>query len=241
MLTLGYLSWGLLLLILPKTRPYAKALFCFAKFIAFPMGKEIVKDDETEVSGAAKILWMPFALLFCCANVSAGILCYVGIVTIPAGRAIFRSIKFLFNPVGVRIEKTEIDWSFLNHGIGKVLKVILKCLFFIFVILMRVAREEGHLQGSLAAGNSSSGGSGSRQGGARMYWYQCKNCGTTIKQPSSPSTFGCPSASVHSWTQLGEVGDVSYQCRNCGTVIQTKNTPSTFGCPSASVHSWTRM
>jgi len=32
--------------------------------------------------------------------------------------------------------------------------------------------------------------------------YQCKKCGTLIKAKNTPSSFNCPSGSMHSWTKL---------------------------------------
>lgn len=74
-----------------------------------------------------------------------------------------------------------------------------------------------------------------------IYWFQCKNCTTTIKKDSSPSTSNCSKSSFHSWTKLGELGDINYNCKHCGTTVQTKSSPSTSGCPSSSFHSWTKL
>lgn len=72
-------------------------------------------------------------------------------------------------------------------------------------------------------------------------WYQCRKCDTLIKKDSTPSTSGCTKASFHSWTKLGEIGDINYQCRKCGITIQCKSTPSTSGCSAASFHSWQKL
>lgn len=74
-----------------------------------------------------------------------------------------------------------------------------------------------------------------------FYWYQCKNCGTTIKKDSQPNDNNCPKKPFHKWTKLAEVGDVNYQCKNCGTTIQAKSSPSTSNCPNASFHKWTKL
>jgi predicted Zn-ribbon and HTH transcriptional regulator len=71
--------------------------------------------------------------------------------------------------------------------------------------------------------------------------YQCKKCGTVVQGNSIPSSSGCPEASSHSWTNLGDVGDKNYQCKKCGTVVQGNSIPSSSGCPKASSHSWTKL
>jgi predicted nucleic acid-binding Zn-ribbon protein len=71
--------------------------------------------------------------------------------------------------------------------------------------------------------------------------YQCKKCGTVIQSNSSPSSSGCPSGGLHSWTNLGDTGDKNYQCKKCGTLLHSNNTPSSSGCPSDGLHSWTKL
>ena len=75
-------------------------------------------------------------------------------------------------------------------------------------------------------------------------WYQCNRCDTLIKKDSTPSTSGCSKAGnhCHSWTKLGEIGDINYQCVKCGTTIQCRSTPSTSGCSSSNhCHSWQKL
>jgi len=74
-----------------------------------------------------------------------------------------------------------------------------------------------------------------------MYWYQCKKCGTTIKNDSIPSYNGCPSAPLHDWQKLGEVGNTNYQCKKCGTIIQMDSMPFSGGCPAGSIHDWRKL
>ncbi|WP_374549407.1 hypothetical protein [Flavobacterium sp.] len=74
-----------------------------------------------------------------------------------------------------------------------------------------------------------------------LNWYQCKNCETTVKKDSTPSSLGCSVKSTHSWTKLAEVGDTNYSCKKCGTTIQAKSSPSSLGCPSSSTHSWNKL
>jgi len=74
-----------------------------------------------------------------------------------------------------------------------------------------------------------------------LNWYQCKNCGTVIKKDSTPNSSGCSAKTFHTWTKLGEVGEVNYNCKKCGTTAQTKSTPNSSGCPSATFHTWTKL
>jgi predicted Zn-ribbon and HTH transcriptional regulator len=74
-----------------------------------------------------------------------------------------------------------------------------------------------------------------------LSWYQCKNCGTSVKKDSQPNSSGCSKQSSHSWTKLGEVGDTNYSCKKCGTTVQTKSSPNSSGCPESSSHSWTKL
>lgn len=72
-------------------------------------------------------------------------------------------------------------------------------------------------------------------------WYQCEECGITIKQEKTPSRSGCSKKSSHSWAKLGEVGDKNYSCKHCGTVVQTDSTPSRYGCINSSSHLWSKL
>ena len=74
-----------------------------------------------------------------------------------------------------------------------------------------------------------------------LKWFQCKNCGITIKKDSTPNSSGCSVKTFHNWTRLGEMGETNYSCKKCGTVVQTKSTPSSSGCPNATFHSWSRL
>lgn len=71
--------------------------------------------------------------------------------------------------------------------------------------------------------------------------YQCKYCRTLVQSNSTPSNFNCPGGSMHSWTNLGEVGNKNYQCKHCGTLVKSNSTPSSFNCPTSSMHSWTKL
>jgi hypothetical protein len=71
-----------------------------------------------------------------------------------------------------------------------------------------------------------------------LNWYQCKECGITIKKDSKPSSSGCPEATFHDWKNLGEFGDTNYCCKECGIVIQTKYKPGSSGCREATFHNW---
>jgi DNA-directed RNA polymerase subunit RPC12/RpoP len=75
-----------------------------------------------------------------------------------------------------------------------------------------------------------------------LKWYQCSKCSITIKKDSSPDARGCSSnSSVHTWHNLGEVGEKNYSCRKCGTVVQTKSSPDGRGCPTSGSHSWSSL
>jgi DNA-directed RNA polymerase subunit RPC12/RpoP len=72
-------------------------------------------------------------------------------------------------------------------------------------------------------------------------WYQCKNCGPSIKKDSTPNTLGCSKKSFHTWYKVGEAGESNYSCKKCGTTVQTKSSPNTLGCPEASAHTWYKL
>ena len=91
-------------------------------------------------------------------------------------------------------------------------------------------------------------GSSSSQGGRqKIYWWQCKHCGSyslPIKKSTTPSNLNCPSKKPlgHVWARLAEVGDTNYQCLNCNVQIQAKSLPSNLNCPSGKPlgHKWAK-
>lgn len=92
-------------------------------------------------------------------------------------------------------------------------------------------------------GSSSSSSNKSIPKSKPMFWFMCRNCGTTVKQGSQPSSSGCPTShKFHHWNKLSEVGETNYQCRNCGTSVYAKSNPSSSGCPTdKKFHHWTRL
>jgi len=72
-------------------------------------------------------------------------------------------------------------------------------------------------------------------------WYQCKHCGTTVKQESMPNISCCCAKTLHNWTKLGEVGQKSFICKNCGTSLHAKHKPLNEGCPNAHSHAWKEL
>ena len=73
--------------------------------------------------------------------------------------------------------------------------------------------------------------------------YQCKKCGTTLQNSSTPSSGSCPSGGTHTWSNLGEVGDKNFQCKKCGTLIKSKSTPGSGSCRATGggTHSWSKL
>jgi len=74
-----------------------------------------------------------------------------------------------------------------------------------------------------------------------MRWYFCKNCGVSLKMSTSPDYHNCPNGGHHSWTDLGEVGNINYQCKHCGTLVQTNSEPFYQGCSQNNHHSWQKL
>jgi hypothetical protein len=70
------------------------------------------------------------------------------------------------------------------------------------------------------------------------HWYQCKNCGLTIRKDSPPKSAECYKAPTHLWTQLGEIGTNKYLCKNCNTLVETRTVPATENCMQADLHNW---
>ncbi len=71
--------------------------------------------------------------------------------------------------------------------------------------------------------------------------YQCKKCKTHVVNATTPSAFNCPDSGMHTWTNLGEVGDINYQCKKCNTLVKSKKTPSGFNCPDGGMHTWNKL
>lgn len=95
--------------------PIGIALFQYAKLMALPFGKEIVrtrdiKDVNAAVSiGAriANIFWFPFGLICAIINIVLGIGCCITIIGIPYGIVYFKCAKFIIFPSGARVVTKE--------------------------------------------------------------------------------------------------------------------------------------
>lgn len=78
-------------------------MFEFAKLMAFPFGKAIVRDGDR--GGAAKaghvllnVVWFPFGLFVSAYHLLLAIPLFVGIITIPAAIVSLRVAKFALSP-----------------------------------------------------------------------------------------------------------------------------------------------
>ncbi len=93
--------------------PIAKSMFQFAKLMAFPFGKEIIK--ETELKGSANVslirkifgtivnvLWLPFGIILALIYLASGVLSFLTIVGIPVGVVYVRSAAFIVWPIGAK-------------------------------------------------------------------------------------------------------------------------------------------
>ena len=115
---LGYLLLGVLLCITIVGIPIGKALFQYAKLMAVPFGKEIIK--ETELKGAenvsmirkvggtiVNIIWLPIGICMFIANIGLIIASFVSIIFIPVGIVLAKSCKFLIWPIGAKVVSRE--------------------------------------------------------------------------------------------------------------------------------------
>lgn len=101
--------------------PVGKSLFQYAKLMAFPFGKVIMKETEIKgkenVAGVrrvggviANILWLPFGIVTFISNIGAMLVCFVSIILIPVGIVLAKSCMFLLWPVGAKVvTKEEAD------------------------------------------------------------------------------------------------------------------------------------
>lgn len=94
--------------------PIGKSMFQYAKLMALPFGKVIVK--ETDIKGVenvskvrrvggmiANILWLPFGICFFLASIVEIIGLAITIIGIPAAIVIAKSCKFLIWPIGAKV------------------------------------------------------------------------------------------------------------------------------------------
>lgn len=101
--------------------PIGKSLFQYAKLMALPFGKVIVK--ETDIKGVenvsavrrvcgviANILWLPFGICFFLGNIAVMIASAITIIGIPQAIVIAKSCKFLLWPIGAKVI-TKDEWE----------------------------------------------------------------------------------------------------------------------------------
>lgn len=101
--------------------PVGKSLFQYAKLMALPFGKVIVK--ETDIKGTenvstvrkvcgviANIIWLPFGIGFFLGNIALMILSAITIIGIPQAVVIAKSCKFLLWPIGAKVITKE-EWE----------------------------------------------------------------------------------------------------------------------------------
>lgn len=94
--------------------PIGKSMFQYAKLMALPFGKVIVK--ETDIKGVenvsairrvggviANILWLPFGICFFLASIIEMIASAITIIGIPAAVVLAKSCKFLLWPIGAKV------------------------------------------------------------------------------------------------------------------------------------------
>jgi uncharacterized membrane protein YccF (DUF307 family) len=109
---LVFLFWGALLCATIIGIPVGLALFQFAKLMAFPFGRVIVRNTQVRhVSLIVKILQTIINVLWAVTGgittaiilLIEAILCCITIIGIPVGIVLFRSAVFLVAPIGCRV------------------------------------------------------------------------------------------------------------------------------------------
>lgn len=116
--SLYYTACGVLCCITIIGIPIGKAMFQYAKLMAAPFGKVIVKETDLKgienVSGIrrfggtiANILWLPVGIITFLGNIGLMIACTISIVGIPAAIVLAKSCKFLLWPVGAKVVTKE--------------------------------------------------------------------------------------------------------------------------------------
>ena len=110
--------------------PIGKACFQYAKLMAFPFGKAIVK--ETFIKGKenvsairrffgfiANLIWLPFGIVTFVGNIGLMLICCITIILIPVAVVLARSSKFLLWPVGAKVITKEEYQAILNANVMK--------------------------------------------------------------------------------------------------------------------------
>lgn len=98
--------------------PIGKSLFQYAKLMAFPFGKVIVR--ETDIKGKenvsairrvggviANILWLPLGIITFIGSIGVMLICFISIILIPVGVVIAKSCTFLLWPIGAKVITKE--------------------------------------------------------------------------------------------------------------------------------------
>ena len=113
-----YILWGVIFCITIVGIPIGKACFQYAKLMAFPFGKVIVK--ETFIKGKenvsiirrffgtlVNIIWLPIGIIMLLGTIGTMILLCVTIIGIPVAIVLAKSCKFLLWPVGAKVISKE--------------------------------------------------------------------------------------------------------------------------------------
>lgn len=127
---LMYILLGVLFCITIIGIPIGKACFQYAKLMAFPFGKEIVKETfikgKENVSAVrrvfgfiANIIWFPFGLVTLIGNIGLMLVCCITIILIPVAVVLARSCKFLLWPVGAKVISKEEYQAIVNANVMK--------------------------------------------------------------------------------------------------------------------------
>lgn len=129
---LVYAFLGVLFCITIIGIPIGKSMFQYAKLMALPFGKVIMK--ETEIKGKenvaavrrvggliANIIWLPFGIVTFIANIGLMIASAITIIGIPVAIVIAKSCTFLLWPVGAKvITKEEAETIRMERSMMKV-------------------------------------------------------------------------------------------------------------------------
>ncbi len=113
--------------------PIGKSLFQYAKLMALPFGKVIVK--ETDIKGVenvsavrraggviANIIWLPFGLIMYVGMIVEAIVMAITIIGIPVAVVLVRSAKFIIWPIGAKvITKQEGEAIQMERSMMKVM------------------------------------------------------------------------------------------------------------------------
>lgn len=93
--------------------PIGRACLEFAKFLAFPFGKELIKETERKSKNdfegrkknvyiALNITWTILSFFLIFFYISLGIIACLLVFTIPLGITFFKMVRYLISPIGVR-------------------------------------------------------------------------------------------------------------------------------------------